>query len=107
MADLNLQVLHGQISEAIKSLDFGKIWDGFTPVKFALYNDKECFFDGEYIEKTVDFCANTAIEYKGEYIAIWYTVNEMSIPDFASRVVHEMFHAFQHNQKLIYCQPKL
>ena len=67
---INLEKLYDQICEAINTLDFDAIWEGFRPLKFALYNDTECFFDGRYIEKNADFCANTSIEYKGEIIAI-------------------------------------
>jgi hypothetical protein len=94
----DLRALHQQISIEIASLDFDRIWPGFRPLKFALYNDTECFFDGRYIEKTVDFCANTAIPYKGETIAIWYAADKMPIAVFASKLVHEMFHGFQNVQ---------
>lgn len=91
----NPALLHQTISAAIAALDFDRIWPGFRPLKFALYNDEECFFDGQYIEKTVDFCANTAIEFHGETVAIWNVQSDMSIPVFASKIVHEMFHGFQ------------
>ncbi|MCR5278764.1 MAG: hypothetical protein K6E19_04910 [Lachnospiraceae bacterium] len=61
---IDLEKTYYEISESIKKLDFDRIWEGFRPLKFALYNDKECFFDGKYIEKTTDFCANTAIKYQ-------------------------------------------
>ena len=95
---MNLEQLYAQISEAVKRLDFDRIWKGFLPLKFALYNEKECYFDGKYIEKTADFCANTAIEYHGEYIAIWNVEETLDIDVFASKMVHEMFHAFQEMQ---------
>ena len=94
----DLEKLYKQLSESIGTLDFDAIWPGFSPLKFALYNEKECFFDGRYIEKTADFCANTAIEYQGELIAIWNVEEEMAIPKFTSCIVHEMFHAFQEKQ---------
>ena len=95
METTNLEELYNQISEAIAKIDFSKIWEGFEPLKFAVYNDDKCFFNGAFIEKTVDFCANTAIEYQGDIIAIWYVREELEIPVFASKIVHEMFHAFQ------------
>ncbi len=98
METLHLETLHREISAAIASLDFDRIFPGFRPLKFALYNDTECFFDGRYIEKAVDFCANTAIPFKGETIAIWYVAEEMPIAVFASKLVHEMFHGFQNIQ---------
>ncbi len=95
MADIDLKLLHEQISETISTLDFDAIWEGFKPLKFALYNADECFFDGEYVEKTDEFYANTSIEYKGERIAIWNVESVMDMPNFASKIVHEMFHGFQ------------
>ena len=94
----NLETLYNMVTEAISKVDFTKLWEDFKPLKFALYNETECFFDGHYVEKTADFCANTAIEYKGEVIAIWNVEQEMSIPVFASKIIHEMFHAFQDRQ---------
>ncbi len=49
--DIDLEKLYGQIYEAIKTLDFDAVWKGFRPLKFALYNDTECFFDGHYYRK--------------------------------------------------------
>ena len=94
----NLKVLYDKVKEEISKVDFSKLWEGFKPLKFALYNETECFFDGKYIEKTADFCANTAIEYNGEMIAIWNVMEDMSMPVFASKMIHEMFHAFQSTQ---------
>ena len=56
------------------------------------------FFDGRYIEKTDDFCANTAISYQGETIATWRVEGELSLPVLVSKLVHEMFHGFQRLQ---------
>ena len=95
---INLERLYDQLCGSINTLDLDAVWKGFRPLKFALYNDTECFFDGRYIEKTADFCANTVIEYNGDKIAIWYAETEMDIPKFTSCIVHEMFHAFQEKQ---------
>ena len=99
----SLEDLYNQINEIICSLDFEAIWKGFRPYKFALYNDAECFFDGKYIEKTSDFCANTSIKFQGEIIAIWKVDVELEIPIFVSKIVHEMFHAFQDENGWSYC----
>ena len=95
---LDLEKIYNSISEAIAKLDFELLWEGFKPLKFALYNDDECYFNGHYIEKQSDFCANTAIEFQGELIAIWRVDEELNIPVFTSKIVHEMFHAFQKTQ---------
>ncbi len=92
---MNLETLCEQVNDAVSSLDFSSIWPGFKPLKFALYNDRECYFDGRYIEKTDAFCANTSIAYGGEQIAIWMVQQELKISVLASKIVHEMFHGYQ------------
>lgn len=77
-------------------VDFSSLWNGFHPIKFALYNENKCIFDGRYIEKTEKFLANTSIEYHGEHIAIW-NINEEpeDMDSLTASIIHEMFHAFQ------------
>ncbi len=94
----SLESLYNKIKDTISKVDFTLLWEGFEPLKFALYNDTECFFDGHYIEKTSDFCANTSIEYHGEMIAIWNVQQEMPASVFASKIIHEMFHGYQNRQ---------
>ncbi len=97
--DMNLETLYFQIKESLSGLDFEKIWPGFSPLKFALFNQNQCFFNGQYIEKTDDFCANTSICYQGEQIAIWMAdEEEIDLPVLTSKIVHEMFHGFQQIQ---------
>lgn len=92
---MDLEKLYFEIKETIASLDFSKLWNGFEPLKFALYTDKECFFDGNYIEKSDKFIANTSIFYSGEWIAIWYVQEKLDPVILTSKIVHEMFHGFQ------------
>lgn len=96
---MNLQQLYAQLKHEMDKLDFDRLWPGFQPLKFALYDDSTCFFNGKYIPKTDEFIANTAIKYQGEDIAIWYAMEEMPLPVFVSKIVHEMFHAFQNSEK--------
>ncbi|MBQ8599699.1 MAG: hypothetical protein IJ411_06275 [Oscillospiraceae bacterium] len=92
---MDLKALYVEIWDRIQQVDFSQLWKGFYPLKFALYNEDHCFFNGAYVEKTDDFLANTSIRYQGEYIAIW-NVNAPVDPDIlASKIIHEMFHAFQ------------
>lgn len=84
-----------EVKEYVDKVDFSKLWKGFKPLRFALYNQSECFFDGEYIEKTDNFIANTSINYNGEYIAIWNVMEEVDPIILASKMIHEMFHGFQ------------
>lgn len=92
---MNLESLYFEVKKYIDQVDFSKLWRGFEPLKFALYTDHECFFDGAYIEKSDAFLANTSILYNGEWIAIWYVQEEMSPIVLTSKIIHEMFHGFQ------------
>ena len=91
----NLKELYCEVKKYIEMIDFSKLWNGFNPFKFALYNENECFYDGNYIEKTPEFLANTAISYNGEIIAIWNVQSEYDPIILTSKLVHEMFHGFQ------------
>ncbi len=94
----DLETLHREISEAVSKLDFAAIWPDFSPLPFALFDDEKCFFDGKYVEKSDAFCANTSIVYEGKQIATWKAAEALETPIFASKLVHEMFHGFQHQQ---------
>ena len=93
---MNLALIYEEIEKRVSKVDFTALWKGFYPLKFALYTDKECFFDGRYIEKTDIFCANTSIKFNGEEIAIW-NINEepWDMDILSASIIHEMFHAFQ------------
>ncbi len=92
---MKLEGLYRQVSERISSLDLESIWPGFSPLRFALYDEEACFFNGTNIEKTDAFCANTSIVYQGEPIAIWKVDGEPDISVLTAKIVHEMFHAHQ------------
>lgn len=88
-----------EVKKRLDHMDFSSLWKGFYPLKFALYNETECFLDGQYVDKTVDFIANTSIQYNGEDIAIWNLSKGTGDFDrLAASIVHEMFHAFQNMQ---------
>lgn len=95
---MDLRKLYQQVEASLLRLDLGRIWPGFEPLRFALYDRDRCFFDGAFIEKTDAFCANTSIVYQGEQIAIWMVREELEIPVLTSKIVHEMFHGFQARQ---------
>lgn len=92
---MKLNELYDKINNNISALDLNSVWPGFRPLKFALYNDETCFFDGRYIEKTDEFCANTSVVYRGEQIAIWNVDGELKESVLTSKIVHEMFHGYQ------------
>ena len=92
---MKLDELYSEVKKIISTVDFNNLWEGFRPLKFALYNDRECYFDGKYIPKTDDFLANTAIKYNGEMIAIWNVMDDITPIVMTSKIIHEMFHGFQ------------
>ncbi len=93
-----LEKLYCKTKSLIDSVDFSGLWRGFHPMKFALYDETRCFFDGGYVEKNEQFLANTSIFYQGEYIAIWNVMEELDPAVLAPKLIHEMFHAFQNEQ---------
>ena len=97
---MDLEKVYNEIESYIERIDFSKLWPGFEPLKFALYTDTECFFDGEYVQKTEEFLANTSIFYNGEWIAIWYLQEETNPIILTSKIIHEMYHGYQrmHNE---------
>lgn len=92
---MDLEYMYHRVKEALSLLDFNAIWPGFEPLKFALYDNEKCFYDGRFIEKTDEFCANTSILFHGEQIAVWMMQEQLEVPVLASKIVHEMFHGFQ------------
>lgn len=92
---MKLEQLYNEVKMLIEKVDFNVLWPGFKPLKFALYNEKDCYFNGEYIAKTNEFLANTAIEYNGEMIAIWNVMEDISPIILTSKIIHEMYHGFQ------------
>ena len=96
---MDLEGLYLKVKALMEKVDFNLLWQGFKPIKFALYTDKECFFNGAYIPKSDEFLANTSINYKVEWIAIWNVMEEMSPEILCSKMIHEMFHGFQFANK--------
>lgn len=93
---MHLSKIYAEVQRRLDRLVFSALFENFRPFKFALYTDTECFFDGSYIEKSKKFCANTAIMYNAEWIAIWNIQEDVKNYDaLTASIVHEMFHAFQ------------
>lgn len=90
-----LDELYYEVERLINNIDFNKLWPNFKRLKFALYNQNECFFNGNYIPKTNQFLGNTSIKYNDEYIAIWNVIENIEPKILVSKMIHEMFHGFQ------------
>jgi len=92
---MNLLKLYRDVEKYICRVDTAALWKDFRPLRFALYDESSCCFDGKTVEKTPEFLANTSIEYHGEQIAIWNVQGEIDPIILASKLIHEMFHGFQ------------
>lgn len=92
---MSLKELYEEVSLFLEKVDFENIWQGFTLFKYALYNDKEVYLNGNYIEKNDDFIGNTAVLYKNEMIAIFSVTEDIDPIVMTSKMVHEMFHGYQ------------
>lgn len=94
---INYLEMWSEINERIDRLDFNKLWPAFKRYDFAVYNDEEVCFNGDLMAKTDGFLANTAIQYKGQWIAI-FSVDEKNLDQITSKIVHEMVLCFS-NEK--------
>lgn len=94
--------LYKQIEKRINSLDFDSIYEGFQPFDFALYDDKIVVFKDKTINYDNRFVGNTAIEYDNKFLAIWRIETiYVNYSILTSKIIHEMFHAYQMKQKEI------
>ncbi len=90
---------YSQIKGKLDTLDFHALWPGFSRCPFALYDDERVVFGDETFLKTDEFIANTAIRYRDEWIAIWKLTEDMDPDVLTGKIAHEMFHAYQMEQK--------
>lgn len=94
---MNLAEIYRAVNTVLDTLDFTALFTGFHKYKYALYTSSEVCLDGEIIPWQDCFRGNTAIEYAGEFIAIWNLeldpIDDIEI--FAYLLVHEMFHCHQ------------
>lgn len=96
-----LYELYEKIKRQLDRIDFEALWPGFHPFPFALYDRTHAILNGKLMDCPDDFHGNTAIDFQGRLTAIWRIDTELPKDDIrvASQLVHEMFHAFQLEQK--------
>ena len=97
-----MRKLYDDVTETLAKLDFESIYPGFHPFTFALYNEESVYFADRVIPQQ-GFYGNTTIEFEGEHIAIWHVDQDTrayDIDTFTAGIVHEMFHAFQRENRL-------
>lgn len=95
---MDLIKAYGEVEKRMERVDFPRLWPGFQRTDFILYNGGQAVLNGEYIPKSPDFFANTAILFKGKQTAIWNLTEDTDIDVLTSKMAHEMFHAFQQLQ---------
>lgn len=86
------------IQEKLDQIDFEECWPGFHIFPFALYNEELAYLNGQEIKKPDSFYGNTALLYHDDLIAIWKIDKDslaLNIDVLTSKIIHEMFHAFQ------------
>lgn len=95
---MDLMHAYQAVNKILNHINFGDLYPNFKKYKFALYNQNAVCFDGNLMPYDEQFCANTSIEYQGEYIAIWDMDYETDFDAeiLASDMIHEMYHCFQY-----------
>lgn len=93
-----MKTTYQHIQQRLDKIDFQALWPGFKRYEFALYDDQHVILNDHVMPKTGEFVANTSINYQGRQIAIWYLKEDMDLDVLTSKIVHEMFHAYQNDQ---------
>lgn len=94
---MDLLKAYNAVRKILDTIDFGALFHGFHPYRFALYTSQEIILGGKIIPYQEGFRGNTAKLYEGEYIAIWnMEFDPVEDPEhLAYCLVHEMFHCHQ------------
>lgn len=92
-----MKTLYERVNRQLEHIDFEALWPGFHPFPFALYDGIHAVLDGQLTDCPTDFYGNTAVNFQGRLTAIWNVGPDLPEDDIglASKLVHEMFHAFQ------------
>lgn len=84
-----------EVKQRLERLDFDRLWPGFRQYEFALYDNERAVLNGEVFPRPEEFWANTALPWQGRQVAIWGMREDLDLDVLASKLAHEMFHAFQ------------
>ncbi len=94
-----LQETYTAIVKRMEKIDFEKLWLGFHPFSFALFDETKACIDGNVMNRPDEFRANTAIEFQGRLLATWHlTEMDSDIDLLTANIIHGMFHAYQIEQ---------
>lgn len=96
-----MRELYSEIIILLEHINFDLLWKGFHIFQFALYNETTVYFDTFEVPYDNRFLGNTSIKYEDKQIAIWQVTDpKQEDPEILmSKLVHEMFHAFQFEVK--------
>ena len=93
---MELEQAYRRIEERLDRMDFPALFRGFYRFPFALYDDAKAYTGEAYIDKPAGFLGNTSVQFNGAHTAIWNLAEGTDDFDvLASKIVHEMLHAFQ------------
>lgn len=92
-----MRQLYEKLECLLQLVPFEDISPGFGRCDFAIYNSAHVFLADCVIPWDNRFVGNTALEFEGDYIAIYQVENprETDIELLAANLVHEMFHVYQ------------
>lgn len=92
-----MRQLYEKVETLLQLVPFEDICPGFQRCRFAIYDPGHVWLADRVIPRDDRFVGNTAVEFEGEYIAV-YQVDDPRETDaeiLAADLVHEMFHAHQ------------
>lgn len=92
-----MKTLYEKVSRQLERIDFEALWPGFHPFPFALYDGTHAVLNGQVMDCPENFRGNTTVVFEERQIAIWNVSHDLPTDEalLASKLVHEMFHAFQ------------
>lgn len=96
---MDLLTLEKEVAGRLERLDFDRLWPGFRQYEFALYDDAQAVLNGALFPRPEEFWANTALPWQGRQVAIWGMREDLDPDVLASKLAHEMFHAFQQERE--------
>lgn len=92
-----MRQLYEKLNVLLQLVPYEDICPGFRRCSYAIYNSGQVWLADKVIPWDNRFVGNTAIEFEGEFIAIYQVQNpgETDAEILAADLVHEMFHAYQ------------
>lgn len=92
-----MRQLYEKLNVLLQLVPYEDICPGFRRCGYAIYDSDQVWLADKVIPRDKRFVGNTAIEFEGEFIAIYQVENprETDAEILAAGLVHEMFHAYQ------------